>query len=146
MSLDDIEHGILRGNRGHPSLPGPQFPADDPRRGWVISSPDERIHFALNCASRSCPPIQVYSAEHIDDQLELAARNFVDQTTSVDQDRHVLSISKIFRWYQGDFGGQRGVINFILDHLPGGERREWIFTNQDSLSLDYKPYNWRLNA
>ena len=71
FNADDIEHGILRGNRGHPLLPGPQFPSQDPRLSWIIDAVDMRIHFALNCAGRSCPPIQVYSAEKIDQQLDL---------------------------------------------------------------------------
>ncbi len=123
LSLDDIEHGILRGNRGHTALPGPQFSAEDPRRAWVITPRDVRIHFALNCASRSCPPIQVYTGSQIDTQLDLAARNFVNETTSVNRDRQELSISAIFRWYQGDFGSSEEVIQFILRHLPEDERQ-----------------------
>lgn len=146
VSLDDIEHGILRGNRGHPFVPSPQFAGNDPRRDWVISPPDVRIHFALNCASRSCPPIQVYSAKQIDMQLEAAAGNFVNQTTSVNQVERKLRISAIFRWYEGDFGGNEGIIDFILAHLQEGERRSWIANNESRLRLVYDPYDWSLNA
>lgn len=145
VSLDDIEHGILRDNRGHPTLPGPHFPADDSRMAWVIAPPDVRIHFALNCASRSCPPIQVYSGDQIDTQLDLAARNFVNQNTTVDQKTNELSISAIFRWYQRDFGGQQAVLEFILNHLLEDERQKWIRENQETLRLQYKAYDWGLN-
>ena len=74
VSADDIEHGILRSNKGHPYLPGAHFAQDDPRQKWVISPLDVRIHFALNCASRSCPPIQTYSADQLEPQLELAEK------------------------------------------------------------------------
>ncbi|MCS7055344.1 MAG: DUF547 domain-containing protein, partial [Thermoflexales bacterium] len=74
LSCDDIEHGILRANRGHPLIPGPHFASDDPRRAWIVEPLDPRIHFALNCASRSCPPIGIYDPERLDAQLELAAR------------------------------------------------------------------------
>src|SRR3990172_4116766 len=60
VSCDDIEHGILRANRGHPFYPGEQFRSSDPRLKWIIEPFDARIHFALNCASRSCPPIREY--------------------------------------------------------------------------------------
>jgi Protein of unknown function, DUF547 len=50
VSCDDIEHGILRANRGHPFYPGKQFTSSDPRLKWVIEPLDARIHFALNCA------------------------------------------------------------------------------------------------
>jgi hypothetical protein len=64
-SLDDIEHGVLRANRGHPAAGGrPQFGPEDPRRrGLVVQELDPRIHFALNCGARSCPPIRVYTEE-----------------------------------------------------------------------------------
>src|SRR5690606_36544813 len=55
FSLDDIEHGILRGNRRHPAYPVPQFDEKDPRR-YAILPFEPKIHFALTCASRSCPP------------------------------------------------------------------------------------------
>lgn len=75
MSCDDIEHGILRANRGHPFYPGRQFHSSDPRLKWVIEPFDARVHFALNCASRSCPPIRVYTPEKLDSQLDLATRS-----------------------------------------------------------------------
>ena len=55
-SLDDIEHGILRSNAGHPAIPGARFSAADPRQRFVLPCLEPRIHYALNCASRSCPP------------------------------------------------------------------------------------------
>jgi hypothetical protein len=53
VSVDDIKHGILRSNKGHPYFPGANFTQDDPRQKWIISPLDVRIHYALNCASRS---------------------------------------------------------------------------------------------
>ncbi|GAP12136.1 hypothetical protein BECAL_03338 [Bellilinea caldifistulae] len=145
LSLDDIEHGILRVNRGHPLLPGAQFADGDPRLDWVLPRLDERIHFTLNCASRSCPPIGVYQPEQLDRQLDLATAHFVDQ----DVERptgNSLRLSSIFRWYQGDFGGKEGVIDFLRRYLPENDpRREWIETHRHTLSLIYRPYDWGLN-
>ena len=145
VNLEDIEHGILRANRGHPYIPGPQFASNDPRLDWVISTPDVRIHFALNCASRSCPPIRAYTAEGINTQLDLAGRGFVDTNVRIDQDKSELHTSAIFNWYKIDFGGKEGVIDFIIKHLPDDERRTWIQDNQGALKLRYDPYNWGLN-
>ncbi len=145
LSLDDIEHGILRTNRGHPFLPGAQFERDDPRLGWALSNVDVRIHFALNCASRSCPAIGVYQPELLEQQLDLAAAHFVDQ----DVERtagNSLRLSSIFRWYQGDFGGKEGVIDFLRRYLPENDpRREWIETHRHTLRLVYRRYDWGLN-
>ncbi|MBI5828578.1 MAG: DUF547 domain-containing protein [Chloroflexi bacterium] len=73
----DIEYGILRANAPHPAIPGAHFGASDPRR-HSLQRLDPRIHFALVCAARSCPPIAVYDATRIDDQLEIAARTFIN--------------------------------------------------------------------
>lgn len=143
---DDIEHGILRGNRGQPFIPGPQFGPSDPRCAWVVTPPDVRIHFALNCASRSCPPIGVYDADQIDVQLDLASRNFVDAEVTVDEAQGEVRLSQIFRWYAGDFGGRAGVMEFLLRHLPDDEQREWLSVHQADVRLSYQPYDWALNT
>ncbi len=144
MSLDDIEHGILRGNRGHPFIPGAQFAAGDVRLSWSLPVVPG-IHFALNCASRSCPPIQSYSPEQIDAQLDLAAGSFVDATVETSPDGSRVIVSEIFRWYANDFGGRQGVIDFLVRYLPDDARREILLDAAGSLSLGYTPYDWGLN-
>ncbi|MEF3274796.1 MAG: DUF547 domain-containing protein [Chloroflexus sp.] len=143
-SLNDIEHGILRANRGHPFFPGPQFAASDPRRDWVIEPLDPRIHFALNCASRSCPPINVYSADQIDQQLELALRSFVAADVTVDPVRGEIHLSRIFDWYRDDFGGPNGIVQLLRRALPDDERRTWLLQARRG-RLVYRQYDWSLN-
>ncbi len=144
LSCDDIEHGILRANRGHPFIPGHQFTSNDPRRAWVIEPPDPRIHFALNCASRACPPIGVYDAGRLNEQLWQAACSFVDQSTR--RAGEVLEVSALFRWYAGDFGGRAGVIHFLCAHLPHDNRRAVIERCDTRTRLRYADYDWGLNA
>ncbi len=144
FSCDDIEHGILRANRGNPFIPGPQFKATDPRQQWVLPSSDIRIHFALNCASRSCPPISVYTAAQIDAQLDLATYNFVAADTVIDRKRGEVHVSRIFDWYVSDFNGLNGTIDFLLRYLPNDERRAWL-DQQTDIRLVYKAYDWGLN-
>lgn len=146
MSCDDIEHGVLRGNRGHPMVPGPQFASADSRLAWVIDPREVRIHFALNCAGRSCPPIQVYTADRLEEQLDLAARNFVDQDVKLDVEKRMLHLSAIFKWYLADFGGRDGVLDFLSTHLPDGERKEWLRENGDKVIFHHKTYDWGLNS
>ncbi|PDW02651.1 DUF547 domain-containing protein [Candidatus Viridilinea mediisalina] len=144
-SLEDIEHGILRANRGNPFLPGPQFGANDPRRAWMVEPLDPRIHFALNCASRSCPPIGIYSADLIEDQLELATRSFVDSDVVIDQARNQVQISQIFRWYRDDFDGPLGIVALLRRTLPDDPRRAWLMqANRGQLA--YRDYDWGLNS
>ena len=144
-SCDDIESGILRANAGNPFIPGPQFSQGDPRLRWLIAPSEPRIHCALNCASRSCPPIGVYAAEEIDAQLTLAARNFVNADTEVDQRTSTLTISAIYDWYKVDFGGPEGVVRFVRQHLPNDERRAWLSSGA-SINLVHRAYDWALNV
>ncbi len=146
FSCDDIEHGILRANRGHPFLPGPQFGASDPRWAWIIDPPDARVHFALNCASRSCPPIGVYDPDQIDAQLTLATRNFLAQEAVLDKEHGELRLPRIFRWFARDFGGRPGVIAFLLHYLPEDDRRMWLEAQGPRAHLGYHPYDWSLNV
>lgn len=146
MSCDDIEHGILRGNRGHPMLPGRQFPSTDLRKSWIVDPVDVRIHFALNCAGRSCPPIQVYTAAEIDAQLDLAARNFVNADLSIDPHHYEVHLSAIFSWFKGDFGGRDGIIDFLLQYLPEDDRQSWLLEHRDSIEFKFKDYDWGLNS
>jgi hypothetical protein len=145
VSLEEIEHGILRGNRGHPLFPGLQFASDDPRMAWCLPL-DPRIHFALNCGSRSCPPIQVYAADMLNAQLKLAAGNFVSATVEIDSKMKRVYLSKIFQWYQGDFGGRSGILNFLITNLPDDHRKQFLLENLGSLHFAYFRYDWGLNA
>jgi len=103
FSLDDIEHGILRGNRPHPSSSHPQFSPTDDRRKLAVKQVDSRIHFALNCGAKSCPPISFYTVENLQRGLDLAAQNFLTNETSVDLETKTITISKLLLWYREDF-------------------------------------------
>ncbi|MFW6106505.1 MAG: glycoside hydrolase family 15 protein, partial [Desulfovermiculus sp.] len=69
---DDIEHGILRANSRPPHGLRKPFAKDDPRLELAVQALDPRIHFALVCASSSCPPIGVYTAENLDRELDVS--------------------------------------------------------------------------
>ncbi len=73
-TANQIEHGLLRGNRRAPLTLRAPLRRGDPR---LISAPatfDVRIHFALNCGARSCPPIREYTSDGLDQELDLASR------------------------------------------------------------------------
>ncbi|RME09571.1 MAG: DUF547 domain-containing protein [Bacteroidetes bacterium] len=145
VSLEDIEHGILRGNRGNPYTPGMHFAASDPRMAWVLPV-EPRIHFALNCGGRSCPPVRAYSGDHLDAQLDLAARAYVETAVTINEHETSITLSQIFRWFMADFGGPSGIIQFLIQHLPNGDRRKPFLTvMHDKIQLRFQPYDWRLN-
>jgi hypothetical protein len=140
FSADDIEHGVLRGNQRHPYLPVPQFTLDDPRAMMSIPDPDPRVHFALVCGARSCPPISSYDAENLENQLDSAAASFINGIGAhFDSERRVLSVSRIFRWYERDFGGRAGVLGMLRKHMRDPSPIE-------GSQLRYLPYDWSVNA
>lgn len=140
FSADDIEHGVLRANRRHPYLPFPQFAKDDPRLMMSIIEPDPRIHFALVCGARSCPPIASYSGNDLESQLDKAAATFINGVgAQYDPKNQLLSLSRIFKWYEGDFGGEESVLRLVNDYFD-------IPEHISGARVRYLPYDWSVNA
>jgi hypothetical protein len=132
-SLDDIEHGLIRGSG---------------RYG------DPRIHFAVNCASIGCPALsaEAYVGARLDAQLERATRLFLADRTRNRPVPAGLEVSSIFRWYREDFeagwGGARGLGAFLAlygDALAlDAEHRRQLAAGQ--IRISFLDYDWRLNA
>ena len=147
FSPDDIEHGIFRANSRAPHHPTRQFHPGDSRKRFSLKEVDARIHFALVCGSHSCPPIKFYSSEHIDSELDLAAANFINGAdVLLSPEDMVLRLSMIFKWYEGDFGGKAGVVDFLLKYLDDGETRDNLQINKEDVTLEYNEYDWGINA
>ena len=62
-SLNDMENGVLRANRKPVAALRRPFSQNDPRLEVALSEPEPKVHFALVCGARSCPPIKTYSAQ-----------------------------------------------------------------------------------
>ena len=112
-SLDQIENEILR----------PQFK-------------DARIHFAVNCAAKSCPPIlnRAWTAQNLNRYFEQQARKFINNSAFNQISATEVKISKIFEWYAVDFGN-------IIDYLNKYSKT----TIQSNAKVTYMEYNWALN-
>ncbi len=146
FSLNDIEHGILRGNRRIPHRPWRAFARDDPRCDFIVSPMDVRIHFTLVCGSQSCPPIGFYSADDIETQLDLAAQSFINSSeVGVIPEKKLLRISRIFKWYRPDFGTREDLIRFLIHYLDPGEKKDFLENNTSRIRIRYSPYDWSLN-
>ncbi len=137
ITLDHIEHKILRKEFQEP-----------------------RIHVALVCAARGCPPLrqEPYKAEMLNDQLDDQARRFLssDKNFSIDKKQRLVYLSSIFKWYGKDFVGsyepapdfkghrrrERAVLSFISLYLQEEDRK---FLEQGSYKIKYLNYDWTLN-
>ena len=101
---------------------------------------EPRVHFALNCASQSCPPLSTdaFRASNVESQFEKLARNFVNSPKGVSyqEGAKTAELSKIFDWYKDDFK-EGGPLPFI------NKRRSKSLPND--VKISYQDYNWSLN-
>lgn len=138
FSLDDIEHKILR-----------QKIDDLPI--------DPRIHFAIVCASISCPKLHnnVFTEKNIESLLNKLTYNFVNDNNYVKISESKLQLSPIFDWYAEDFKTENetqvfleydskyhGILEFIYNSL--NEKKKSILLNQ-KLDIEFLDYDWSLN-
>jgi len=144
FSLDDIYHGLLRGNApAHGKLLAPMR-HDDPRLGYTPIAFDERVHFALFRGSRSSPAFRVFEGGKLDLQLEEAAARYIRRLAKVEPDGSAVSVPRLLHWYAKDFGGESEVLEFVLRRLDeaSAERAD---RNIDHLKTRYDAFDWTLN-
>jgi hypothetical protein len=146
FSPDEIEHGILRGNHRPPHGLFHPFAAGDQKRGWAVDPPDPRIHFTLVCASSSCPPINFYTPEGIEAQLDAAAAGFINgPEVEIFPRQSRLRLSPIFKWYGADFGDHEGVIDTLIRYRDLGADKDFLIMRGLAAEVEWKEYDWRLN-
>lgn len=116
FSLDRIEHKILRKDFDEP-----------------------RIHFAVNCASISCPTLrnEAYTAKKLDKQLEEQAKIFLNDSSRNTITPEKITVSKIFSWFGGDFKNGQTLVQFI--------NRYTKVDIQDKAKVKFMDYDWNLN-
>ena len=129
FSLNDIEHGVLRGNRAALLSRAP-FASDDPRAELVLPL-EARIHFALNCGALSCPPIRSYDETRLDEQLELAAQSYLQGARL---EGRTVWLPRLLDYYRSDFGDPLEFVRRYRADLPAGAR------------VKFEPYDWDLVA
>jgi len=130
LTLDEIEHRILR----------PYFR-------------DPRLHFALNCASRSCAPLPpwAYDGDRIEAQLEERARSFLSDPKNVRVEGSKLLVSKYFDWYGSDFTakGWKGSESSVAATIARGaapDVKAFIDRHSGKPPIGFLEYDWSLNA
>ncbi|MCB9248595.1 MAG: DUF547 domain-containing protein [Ignavibacteriales bacterium] len=125
-SLNDVEHKILRKEFKEP-----------------------RIHFAIVCASISCPKLryEAYTAENLEDQLQDQAIQFFNDETKnkFDKKNRVAELSKILDWFSEDFGKNEEEVLLFASKFLTKDLQKDIAENIDKWEIDYLSYNWDLN-
>ncbi len=134
FSLDDIEHGILRRFRYKYSLGFFSNPFSPSLiKKIAVEIIDYRIHFALNCGAKSCPPIAFYSVQGLEQQLELATLSFLEGDTEIMESEKEVHITTLMKWFLKDFGGRKGIRKMLKQYL------EKDFAEY---KLVFKSYSW----
>ncbi len=121
LSLDDIEHTILRG-----------------------LFKDPRLHYVINCGSVGCPNLRTapLTGASLEADLDAAARDFINSSRGVAIENGKLVLSGIFKWYRRDFGGtERNMLSHIAQFADASRRR----AIEQGLAVDRYDYDWRLN-
>ena len=145
-TLSEIEHAILRGNRKPPASFSRLFKRNDPRMTHVIPNLDPRIHFALVCGAKSCPPIRVYDAKNLDTALQWATEGFCSEEVIVNEAKRTVTLSRIFQWYAKDFGRKpKQVLWWIVDYLPEDDRNALKRLLTGKVKIKYSTYDWDTN-
>lgn len=116
FDLNNIEHGILR-----------------------RKFKDPRIHFAVNCASISCPALldQAFTAKNLNQQLDSATKAFLYDKSKNNIDPNKPSLSQIFTWYKPDFTDDQTIIEFVNKFIEN--------PISNSVKVSKTEYDWNLN-
>jgi hypothetical protein len=122
LSLDNIEHDIIR-----------------------VEFDEPRIHFAVNCASKSCPVLisEPYRGEDLDQQLEESTRRFLENPEHNYLEGDTLYVSSIFKWYKEDFDDDP--VSFFLAHTTGSLKQA-LLEKGGAIRVKYVDYDWSLNG
>lgn len=122
ISLDDIEHNILR----------PRFK-------------DPRVHFAINCAAKNCPPLrsEPYRGNDLGQQLDEMTRLFINDPKSNHLKDNRLYVSSIFKWFREDFNDD--IAGFFLKYAEGDLKAQ-LEAKGGKIKVRYLDYDWSLNG
>ena len=121
----------------------------DLERSIIIPLGEPRIHFAINCASGSCPKLlsEAYQAEKLEQQLEIVTKDFINDSTrnEFDRDKKIARLSKIFDWFKTDFSDHSGSVQkYIAQYVDDPALAEEL--RNESYKIKYLKYDWSLNG
>lgn len=137
LSLDKIEHGILRRSKIKWSLGYlNKFFPNKTEKELRVNKLDNRIHFALNCGAKSCPPIAFYNAENLNTQLDVAATAYLTNEANYNIENNILYLPALLSWFRRDFGGKKKIIELL--------KSKQLLATTVKPNVRFKKYDWVL--
>lgn len=135
-SIKDISNPWLKNrlNIGHQD-----YSLADIENGILRKMNEPRIHFTINCASISCPKLlnTAYTASNVQELMDRAAREFVNNPIKNKLSKDEVKLSEIFKWYKSDFTGNMTLIEYINQYAN--------IKIVPNAKIGYLDYNWNLN-
>lgn len=138
-SFSKIEHGLIRKSQWEYGLGliRKWFPNKFERK-LRVDKRDYRIHFALNCGAKECPPVAVYTPEKVNEQFDKGTERYLKRTTTFDADKNLAKVTSLFNWFRGDFGCKSGVRDILRTYKV-------VPPTEEKLEIEYKNYDWTLD-
>ncbi|MFT6993789.1 MAG: hypothetical protein ACJA1P_000516, partial [Maribacter sp.] len=96
-----------------------------------------RIHFALNCGAKDCPPVAIYEWERLDEQFKKGTSTYLKNTTVYTKEKKEVAVTALFSWFRGDFNGKSGVKKIL--------KKQGLIPTTKDMDLSYKNYDWTLD-
>ena len=138
MSLDDVEHGMIRDSRVKLSYGHVKDPfASKFEKNFRVSEVDWRIHFALNCGAKSCPPVSYYNVETLDEQLKKSAQAYLKREVKFNKEENKVYVPRLMDWFRADFDGKDGVIKILKNYQ--------LIPKSADPEVEFLDYNWELD-
>ena len=119
------------------TIGGKKYSLEDIEKKVLIGKFKEpRIHFAINCAAKSCPPLKnrAWKGSSLNSDLDRASKNFINNTSYNEIEKKTAKLSQIFNWYKGDFSDVNAFINKYANTQITGKTK-----------VSFNEYNWNLN-
>ncbi len=142
VTLDEIEHGILRANSPNYMQVRRPFRKDSPGYTLMLEL-DPRIHMALFCASMSCADLKAYFPDTIDQELDTTVIKSLEKLVRIEGRK--IFLPKCFMWYSNDFGGKEGSLDFVSRYHPDSTLSQFIKNNKNHLKISWLTFDWSLN-
>lgn len=138
ISFAKIEHGIIRKSQWPLGLGKIRkwFPNKFERK-LRVDKRDYRVHFALNCGAKDCPPVAIYYADRLDEQFAKSTKMYLKKTTVFDAVKKEVAITSLFSWFRGDFGSHGEIKNIL--------KNQGLIPQTKDIDITYKNYDWTLD-
>ncbi|WP_158973563.1 DUF547 domain-containing protein [Cellulophaga sp. L1A9] len=138
VSFAKIEHGIIRKSQWPLGLGliRKWFPNKFERK-LRVDTRNFRVHFALNCGAKDCPPVAIYTPENINEQFNKGTKEYLTKTSTYTAENKSVAVTSLFSWFRGDFGSKKGVKKIL-------KANDIIPTTKD-IAITYKNYDWTLD-